>query len=286
MQGLHASQCVGDHSDGAGRHQGDVVRRPAQGEGVVRRTSEAQCVVGLQRLALVVVLVLQLLLLHLQRHQLFALQVGHVVGRGGGVGRGGVALRGGDTPVGLMAPFVFLVVEGSKSENVEEEQRGSHCNGDAELCGVIPLSFDDNGRLVRQLSGLALVSALLGVGRRNPRVARCGRPVVFTGKTFGVGVRGGVLWRYLSGGGHVLEKFINVMEMRNELQPKCNLGSAVVVSDSRLEADVKVELVFRVVLSPGYLLKSVGFRVDELCILWNWLVWIPEREKYIHINQM
>lgn len=73
MQGLHASQCVGDHGDGAGRHQGDVVRRTAQGEGVVGRAGEAQRVVGLQRLTLVVVLMLQLLLLHLQRHQLLAL---------------------------------------------------------------------------------------------------------------------------------------------------------------------------------------------------------------------
>lgn len=73
--------------------------------------------------------------------------------------------------------------------------------------------------------------------------------------------------------------------MGNELQPKCNLGSTVVVSDSRLEANVKVELVFGVVLSPGYLLKSVGFCVDELCILWNWLVWVPERETCINLNQ-
>lgn len=204
--------------------------------------------------------------------------MGHVVDRGGGVGRGGVALRGGDTPVGLVAAFVFLVVEGGESEDVEEEQRGSHCDGDAELCGVIPLGFDDNGRLIRQLPGLALVGALLGVGRRNPGVAGRGRPVVFTGKTLGVRVRGGVLWRYLSGGGDVLEKFIDVMEMWNKLQPKCNLGSTVMVSNSRLEADVKVELVFWVVLSPSYLLKSVGFCVDELCILWNWLVWVPERE--------
>lgn len=209
--------------------------------------------------------------------------MGHVVGGGRGIGRGRVALWGGDTPIGLVAAFVFLVVEGGKSKDVEEEQRRSHCNGDTELCGVIPLCFDDNGRFVRQLSRFALVSALLGVGRRNPGVAGRGRPVVFTGKTLGVRVRGGVLWRYLSGGGHILEKFIDVVEMRNKLQPKCNLGSPVVVSDSRLEADMQVELVFRVVLSPGYLLKSVGFCVDELCILWNWLVWVPEREKYINI---
>lgn len=144
MQGLHASQCVGDHGYGAGCHQGDVVRRSAQGEGVVGRACQAHCVVGLQWLALVVVLVLQLLLLHLQGHQILALQVSNIIGRGGRVGWGRVTLWSGDTPVGFMPSLVFLVVESGESKDVEEKQRCSHCNGDAELCGVIPLCFDDN----------------------------------------------------------------------------------------------------------------------------------------------
>lgn len=284
MQGLNPSQCVGDHGYGAGRHQGDVVRRPAQGKGVVGRACEAHRVVGLQWLTLVVVLVIQLLLLHLQGHQLLALQVGHIVGGGGRVGRGGVTLRSRNTPVGLMPSLVFLVVECGKSKDVEKEQGCAHCDGDAELCGVVPFGFDNNSRLVCQLSSLALVAALLGVGRWNPRVAGSGRPVIFTRETLGIWIWGGVLWRYLSGGGHVLEKFIYVMQMWNKLQPKCNLGSAVMVPDSRFEADVKVQLVFRIVLSPGYLLKSVGFCVDKLSILWNWLIWISEREKYISMK--
>ena len=51
------------------------------------------------------------------------------------------------------------------------------------------------------------------------------------------------------------------------------------VSDTRFETDVKVKLVFGVVLGPGYLLETVGLCVDELCILWNWLVWISEKRK-------
>jgi len=50
-----------------------------------------------------------------------------------------------------------------------------------------------------------------------------------------------------------------------------------VVPDSRLEADVKVELVFGVVLGPGHLLEAVGLCVDELCVLWNRLIRIPGR---------
>lgn len=41
---------------------------------------------------------------------------------------------------------------------------------------------------------------------------------------------------------------------------------------------MKVELVFGVVLGPSYFFKAVGLSVDELGILWNWLVWISERE--------
>lgn len=77
---------------------------------------------GLQLLAFMVELVLKLLLLHLQRHQLLALQVRHIVCGGGCVGWSGVALRSGDTAIRLMPPFVFLVVEGSKGEDVQEEE--------------------------------------------------------------------------------------------------------------------------------------------------------------------
>lgn len=42
---------------------------------------------------------------------------------------------------------------------------------------------------------------------------------------------------------------------------------------------MKVELVFGVVLSPGYFFKPVRLCVDEFCVLWNWLIRISEREK-------
>lgn len=145
MQRLHASQRVGDHGNGAGRHQGYVVRRPAQGEGVVGRARETQCVMGLHRLALVVVLMLQLLLLHLQRHQLLTLQVSHVVGCGRCVGWSRVALWGGDTAIRLVPSLVFLVVECSEGEDVQKKQGCSNCDGDAELSRVVPFSLNYHG---------------------------------------------------------------------------------------------------------------------------------------------
>lgn len=222
---------------------------------------------------------LKLLLLHLQGHQLLALQVGHVVGVGGRVGRAAVALRRGDTPVCLVPPLVLLVVERGEGEDVQEEQGRPDCDGDTELSRVVPLGLDHHGRLVGQVAAFALVGGLFGVGGRDPGVAGGGWPVVFARETFGVGVGGRVLGRYFSGGGHILEKLIDVVEMWHQLQPKSHLGSPVVVPYSRFESDVKVELVLWVVFSPGYFLKPVGFCVDELCILWNWLVWIAEREK-------
>lgn len=170
---------------------------------------------GLQRLALVVVLVLQLLLLHLQRHQLLTLQVGHIVGGGGRVGWGRVALWGGDTPVRLMPSLVFLVVECSEGQDVQKEQGGSDCDGDTELGGVVPLGLDHHSRLIGQVTTLALVSGLFGVGGWDPWVAGGGWPIVFAREPFGVRVRGGVLGRYLGGSGYILKKFIYVVEMRN-----------------------------------------------------------------------
>lgn len=170
---------------------------------------------GLQRLALMVMLVLQLLLLHLQRHQLLALQVGHIVGGGGRVSWSRVALWGGDAPVGLMPPLVFLVVQCSEGKDIQKEQGGSNSDGDTELGGVVPLGLDHHSRLIGQVATLALVSGLFGVGRWNPWVAGGGWPVVFAREPFGVRVGSGVLWWYLGGGRYVLKKFIYVVEMRN-----------------------------------------------------------------------
>lgn len=60
-------------------------------------------------------------LFHLQGHDLLLLSVSQVVG--------GVPL-GAATPVDIMPPFVLLVVERGKSQNVEEEEGGSDSNGD------------------------------------------------------------------------------------------------------------------------------------------------------------
>ncbi len=46
-------------------------------------------------------------------------------------------------------------------------------------------------------------------------MASGGWPVVFARETFGVRIGGGVLRRYLGGGGYILKKFIYVVEMRN-----------------------------------------------------------------------
>lgn len=61
-----------------------------------------------------------------------------------------------------------------------------------------------------------------------------GRPVVFPWKAFGVRVRGGILRRYLGGGGHVLEKLIYIVKMWNKFQPERNLRSPIVIPNSWL----------------------------------------------------
>jgi len=42
---------------------------------------------------------------------------------------------------------------------------------------------------------------------------------------------------------------------------------------------MQIKLIFRIVFGPGYFFKAVGFCVDELCVLWNRLVWISTKIK-------
>lgn len=120
----------------------------------------------LQLLALLVVeLVLELLLFHLQGHELFALQVRHVVGGGGRRAWWRCAtLRGGRTAaVGLVPALVLLVVESGKGQDVEKKEGRPNGDGDTQLGGVVPLGLDDHGGLIGEVSALALVGGLLGV---------------------------------------------------------------------------------------------------------------------------
>lgn len=86
---------------------------------------------------------------------------------------------------------------------------------------------------------------------------------------------GGIQWGDLGGGGGVMEHVMEVVEMGHQVFPEGHLGGAVVVTDTRLQANVQVQLVIGVVLGPGHLLETIGLGVDELGVLWHWFVRIP-----------
>lgn len=86
---------------------------------------------------------------------------------------------------------------------------------------------------------------------------------------------GGIQRSDLGGGGGVMEHVMEVVEMRHQVFPEGHLGGAVVITYTRLQANVQVQLVVGVVLGPGHLLEAVGLGVDELGVLWHWLVGIP-----------
>lgn len=56
------------------------------------------------------------------------------------------------------------------------------------------------------------------------------------------------------------------------------LVGTVMLFDPRLQANVQVELVFLVVACPCYFLKAIGLGVDELGVLGDWLVWVPDKK--------
>lgn len=262
VQRLHARERVGDHGDGVGGHERDVVGGAAERERVVGRAGEPQRVVRLQRLAVVVVFQL----LHLQGHDLLVLDVRDVVG-GAPLGAG--------APVRLVAPLVLLVVEGGEGQDVQEQQRRAHGDGDAQLGGVIPLGLDEH----RGVLGARLVGVLgvLGVAVGGGDGRALGRGPDLGGRPPGpVGEGGHVRRGHLGGGGHVLEDLVQVVKMRHQLQPEGHFGGSVVIPHAGLQADVQIELVFGVILGPGHLLEAVGFRVNELGVLRNGLIGVTE----------
>lgn len=72
---------------------------------------------------------------------------------------------------------------------------------------------------------------------------------------------------------------VEAVEMWHQLQPEGHLVSPVVVSDTRLQADMQVLFVFGAELGPDDLLKAVGLGVDELGVLGNGLVWVPDKQR-------
>lgn len=76
-----------------------------------------------------------------------------------------------------------------------------------------------------------------------------------------------------------MEELVDMMQMRDQLEPEGDFGSTVVVSDSGLQANVEVQLLFRGVLRPGHFFKTVRFSVDELGVLGNRLVWVTRKSE-------
>lgn len=69
-----------------------------------------------------------------------------------------------------------------------------------------------------------------------------------------------------------MKELIDMMQVRDQLEPEGDFGGTIVVSDTRLQANVEVQLLFRGVLGPGHFFKAVWFSVDELGVLRDRLV--------------
>lgn len=81
-----------------------------------------------------------------------------------------------------------------------------------------------------------------------------------------------------------MEHVMEVVEMGHQVFPEGYFGCTVMVTDTRLQANVQVQLVIGVILGPGYLLKAVGLGVDELGVLWHWLVRIPMKTSQVNFS--
>lgn len=181
-------------------------------------------------------------------------------------------LRAGLSVARVLPTLVLAVVERRERQHVEEQQRGSHGDGDAELCGIIPrVLHHQRPRLVF----VPRILILAVVGRRHGRPLGVRWPGGFpVGSLGGNGVLGGLRWGHFGGGGGIVEHIMKVIEMGHEVFPEGHFGGAIVVAHSWLQPDVQVQLVLGVVLGPGDLFKTVGLCVNELGVLGNRFVWI------------
>lgn len=219
---------------------------------------------GLQGLTLVIVLQL----LHLQRHDVFVLDVSDVICR--------VPLGTG-APVSLVAPLVLLIVQRGESQNVEEQQGGPHGDGDAQFRGIIPLGFNEDGGVLGPR--FVWVLGLLGVIGWGDSWALGGGPYLGRRSPGAVGKGCHVRRRDLGGRGDILEYLIQVVQVGDEFQPERHFCGSVVIPHSGFQADMQVQLVLWVILGPGHLLKAIGFCVNELGVLRNRLVGITGDRK-------
>lgn len=175
-------------------------------------------------------------------------------------------------PLQQLMPFVTLVVQCSKGQYVEEEQRRTHCYSHTELRRIVPRvarereafrrvfgTFKVRVRRISRNRGVASRACAWTLGRALPA-----RPVRAT--------------RWQSCGYGADDLLMQGVEVRHQLKPEGNFVGTVIVPDARLQPDVEVLLVFRAELGPDNFFKAIGLSMDELGILWHWNVRITGKK--------
>lgn len=168
----------------------------------------------------------------------------------------------------LPAALVLAVVQCGESQDVEKEQRRANSNSDAELRGVISRVRHDQGTHLPPA-----FAVIVGSGNRGPASGAGPLPIGL----------GGLQRGNLCGCGGVVKHVVKVVEMGHQVFPEGHLSGAVVIADTRLQANVQVQLVVWVVFGPGHLLEAVSLGVDELGVLWHRLVGVPRNTSWTEL---
>lgn len=151
-------------------------------------------------------LMIQVSVLHLEGHDFFFWSMRQVIG--------GCALRAAP-PVDVMSSLILLVVQGCEGQDVQKQQRCPHCNGDTQLCGVVPLIHWEG-------TGLLFGIILFGSGK-----GWCHRCGIFPCRSESDVCR----WHFSCCRG-ILRNVIEIMQMRYQLQPEIYLIGSVMLFDS------------------------------------------------------
>lgn len=176
-------------------------------------------------------------------------------------------------PLQQLMPFVTFVVQCSKGQYVEEEQRRTHCYRHTELGRIVP-------RVAREREAFRRVFGTFKVRvrriSRNRWVASRARAWTLARALPASPVRATRRQSCGYGGDDLLMQGV---EVRHQLKPEGNFVGTVIVPDARLQPDVEVLLVFRAELGPDNFFKAIGLSMDELGILWHWNVRITGKKK-------
>lgn len=149
---------------------------------------------------------IQVSVLHLEGHYLLFLCMSKIIGS---------STLWATSPVNIMSPLVFFVVQCCKGQNVQEQQRCTNCNSNTQFCWIVPLI---HWKWAWLLFGIILFGCRKGWSNRN-RIFPCWSESI-------------ICWWHFSCGRGILWNVVKIVQMRYQFQPKVHFIGPIMFFNS------------------------------------------------------